>query len=227
MPQKAKKVSIEIKKTMELKYLENLPNDYSGKNPKKYPLVIFLHGAGERGIDLNKIKKHGIPMLIEKQSKILQKYEFISVSPQCPEEYNWNYLGETLEIFLKDYIKKTNVDTKRIYLTGLSMGGYGSWNLAFRNPNVFAAVAPICGSAGNGKNYSSIKHIPIWVFHGAKDTIVPLSESTEPVAKLNDLEANIKFTVYPDLEHDSWTKTYENPNFYKWLFSQKNENFKL
>ena len=227
MSQKARKISIEIKKVIEFNYLENLPNNYNSKDSKKYPLIIFLHGAGERGNNLNKIKTHGIPMLMEKQSDILKKYEFIAVSPQCPEGYHWDFLVEALEYFIKDYIKRINVDTKRIYLTGLSMGGYGTWSLAFQNLHVFAAIAPICGGVGKNQNFSSIVHLPIWVFHGAKDTVVPLSASSEPVAKLNDLGAYIKFTVYPDLEHNSWTKTYENPNFYKWLFSQKNENFKF
>jgi len=227
MLQTAKKICVEIKRTIELNYLENLPKDYDGK--KKYPLVIFLHGAGERGSDVKKVKVHGIPKLIEKKSEVLQKYEFIAVSPQCPEGYNWNFLDEALETLIKDCIEKLGVDTSRIYLTGLSMGGFGSWNLACRNPRAFAAVAPICGGLrGDGsEDLSVIAHLPLWVFHGAKDTVVPLSSSADPVAKLNELGANVRFTVYPELEHDSWTETYDNPNFYKWLFSRKNDNFKF
>lgn len=230
MLQTAQKISVEIKRTIELNYLENLPKDYDGKSEKKYPLVIFLHGMGERGNDVKKVAAHGIPKLIEKKSPLLQKYEFIAVSPQCPEPYVWNFIPEALENLIKNCIEKLSVDTSRIYLTGLSMGGFGTWGFICRRPNLFAAAAPICGGLrgdGSEENLSVITHLPLWVFHGAKDSTVPLSASAEPVAILNELGADVKFTVYPDVEHDSWTQTYENPNFYKWLFSQKNEAFKF
>jgi len=227
MLQTEKKISVEIKRTVELNYLENLPKDYDAK--KKYPLVIFLHGAGERGNNVKKVKVHGIPKLIDKKSALLQKYEFIAISPQCPDIYSWSAIPETVENLIKDCIENLSVDTSRIYLTGLSMGGFGSWNLACRNPHAFAAVAPICGGlwGSDSIDLRAIKHLPMWVFHGAKDTVVPLSASADPVADLYELGANVRFTVYPELEHDSWTVTYDSPVFYKWLFSQKNDNFKL
>ena len=229
MIQTSQKISIEIKHTIELGYLENLPKDYDGKSGKKYPLVIFLHGMGERGNDLKKLTVHGIPKLIEEKHAILDNYEFIAVSPQCPDGYMWTMLDEALMNLVKHCIENLSVDTSRIYLTGLSMGGFGSWHLAYKNPHVFVAVAPICGGlrGDESEDLSVIRHLPLWVFHGAKDTVVPLLTSAEPVAKLNELGADVKFTVYPDLEHDSWTVTYENPNFYKWLFSQKNDAFKI
>jgi len=231
MLQTAKKFSVEIRRTIELNYLENLPKGYDAKSDKKYPLVIFLHGAGERGNDVEKLKAHGIPLLIKYDAAVLQNYKFIAVSPQCPDGYSWSFVPEAVEKLIKGCIENLSVDTSRIYLTGLSMGGGGSWTLACRNPRAFAAVAPICGGLWGGdesdQNLGAIAHLPMWVFHGAKDSVVPLAASAEPVAQLNEIGANVKFTVYPELEHDSWTETYENPNFYKWLFSQKNENFEF
>jgi predicted peptidase len=229
MLQTAKKISVEIKRTIELNYLEDLPKGYDAKNGKKYPLLVFLHGMGERGNKVSKIKVHGIPKIIENKSAVLQKYEFIAISPQCPDGYNWSSIPEAVENLIRDCIDTLSVDTSRIYLTGLSMGGFGTWTLACRNPYAFAAAAPICGGlrGEESEDLSAIAHLPMWVFHGAKDAAVPLSASADPVAKLYELGSDVRFTVYPEVEHDSWTETYENPHFYKWLFSQKNEAFKF
>jgi predicted peptidase len=229
MSQTAKKINIETKKVPELNYLEYLPENYNSKDGKKYPLIIFLHGAGERGNDIEKVKVHGIPKLVEQKAEVLQKYEFIAISPQCPSGQNWNAINNALIKLIKNCIEELNVDTSRIYLTGLSMGGFGTWNLICKYPHAFAAAAPICGGlSGDGsEKLNDITHVPLWVFHGAKDTAVHLSGSANPVAKLNELDANVKFTVYPELEHDSWTITYNNPNFYKWLFNQKNDKYKF
>jgi len=227
MSQTAKKIKTDMSKFPELNYLEYLPENYG--DHKKYPLIIFLHGAGERGKDIEKVKVHGIPKLVEQNAEVLLKYEFIAISPQCPAKPNWNDIDEILVKLIKICIEELSVDTSRIYLTGLSMGGYGTWNLICKYPNAFAAAAPICGGLWEykDKGLKNIAHLPLWVFHGAKDTAVPLSDSADPVAILNELDANVKFTVYPELEHDSWTVTYENPNFYKWLFAQKNDHFKF
>jgi predicted peptidase len=224
MSQTAKKISV----TKYLNYLEFLPKYYETDKDKKYPLVIFLHGAGERGSDLEKVKTHGIPMLLDKKPEVLKDYDYIYVSPQCPEQHSWAYMDEEMDALMKNCIENLRVDTQRIYMTGLSMGGFGTWTAACRHPNMFAAVAPICGGSSRFEDVSCIKDLPIWVFHGAKDGTVPLSRSAEPVAQLNEFNTgNVKFTVYPDLEHDSWTVTYENPKFYEWLFSQTNSNFKF
>lgn len=159
---------------------------------------------------------------------MLKGYEFICIAPQCPAESYWPVMTEELFIFLKHCIDTLPVDTGRIYLTGLSMGGYGTWQLAMQYPKAFAAIAPICGGTWPiGLFLEKIKHIPTWVFHGAKDSVVPFSQSATPVALLNEMNANIKFTAYPELDHDSWTITYENPKFYEWLFSQKNTEYRL
>jgi len=224
--QSAKKISVEVKRTVGLDYLESLP-DGCGAGGKKHPLVIFLHGAGERGCDLEKVKVHGIPKLIEEKSALLSGYEFVGVSPQCPEDMWWPLMGDEMDALIRYCIDELPVDTGRIYMTGLSMGGFGTWHFARRRPHLLAAIAPICGGTKADGELSAIKHIPAWVFHGAKDDVVALAESACAVAKLNELGANVKFTVYPEANHDSWTETYNNPAFYEWMFAQHNELFEF
>ena len=206
---------------MGLKHLLHFPKGYESSNEKKYPLVLFLHGAGERGNNLNILKRHGIPRVIEES----EDFPFIAVSPQCPNSTNWNELRDKLNDLLNEVISNNKVDTNRIYLTGISMGGFGTWNLAIHYPEKFAAIVPICGG-GNPALAYRIKDIPIWVFHGAKDNIVPLFYSEEMVNKLRDLNSNVKFTVYPEAEHDSWTQTYNNPLLYQWFLGQSRANKK-
>lgn len=205
------KFEMEIKKKIKVNYLLYLPVDYE-KETKEYPLMLFLHGAGERGNNLQKVAIHGPTKLI-KQGK---KFPFIIVSPQCPENKWWDI--ESLDLLLKDISKQYRVDKKRIYLTGLSMGGYGTWAMALEYPHRFAAIAPICGG-GNPVIAGTIKHLPTWVFHGAKDEVVPLKNSQDMVDALKEAGGDVKFTVYPDAGHDSWTETYDNPELYEWFLS--------
>ena len=203
----------EVIKTIRVQYLLYLPEHYE-KSEKKWPLMLFLHGAGERGDDFEKIKVHGPPKLIERGDK----FPFIIVSPQCPANQWWS--TNTLDVLLKDITSRYNVDEDRIYVTGLSMGGYGTWALAFQYPNRFAAIAPICGG-GKPEVAGLIKNLPVWVFHGAKDEVVLLEKSQEMVDALKVVGGNVKFTIYPEAGHDSWTETYDNPELYKWFLKYK------
>ena len=196
---------------MKIQYLIYLPEDYN-KSKTDWPLMLFLHGAGERGDDINLVKFHGPPKLIE-QGK---QFPFIVVSPQCPEGIWWS--TDTLDVLLREITKRYRVDENRIYLTGLSMGGYGTWSLAMEYPNRFAAIAPICGGGDTTKAHL-LENIPIWVFHGAKDPVVPIQEAESMVNAVQNTDGNVKFTVYPEAGHDSWTETYNNPELYKWLLS--------
>ncbi len=209
---------------MKLKYLLYLPQEYPASN-QDWPLVLFLHGAGERGDDLNKVKIHGPAMLVAKQNK---QFPFILVSPQCPEEGWWSSDVQiaTLDALLDDIVARYRVDTNRIYVTGLSMGGYGTWRLAAKYPNRFAAIAPICGD-GNPKDAAVLAHIPAWVFHGAKDDVVPVDKSETMVEALQAVNAHeVKFTIYPEAGQDSWTETYNNPELYDWLLTHTRSNRK-
>lgn len=200
--------------TFKINYLLYQPADYEADKDKKWPVLIFLHGSGERGDDLERVKIHGPPMQVSKGKEL----PFIVVSPQCPQRQYWD--AQLLSKMLDEVIAKNRVDESRIYLTGLSMGGFGTWDWASREPKRFAAIVPICGG-GNTLFARRIKDIPTWVFHGAKDTSVPLSESEQMVEAMKKAGGNPKFTVYPDLEHDSWTRTYDNPELYQWLLEQK------
>jgi predicted peptidase len=209
--QQSQKFEKKITKTVSCDYLLFLPEDY-GKKRQRWPLMVFLHGAGERGSDLNKVKVHGPPKIVKNR----KDFPFIVVSPQCPEGDWWTEKVEVLINLVDDIAARYKVDKKRIYLTGLSMGGYGTWALASAYPERFAAIAPICGG-GSRIMSLRLKDIPIWVFHGAKDRVVPLEESEEMVNAIRKRGGDVKFTIYPDAGHDSWTESYNNQELYDWF----------
>ncbi len=201
----------EIKVHVKLKYLLFLPEQYDKQ--EKWPLIVFLHGAGESGDDLNKVKIHGPPKIVEQK----KDFPFVVVSPQCPRR-GWD--PNAVNALVDSVIASEKIDADRVYLTGLSMGGYGTWALAALQPAKFAAIAPICGG-GNPAEAAKLKDLPIWVFHGAKDTAVPLSQSEAMVKAIEAAGGKPKFTVYPEAGHDSWTETYNNPELYAWLMEHK------
>lgn len=204
----------EIVKKAELGYWLYLPKDYI-KVDKEWPLLMFLHGGGEKGDNINRVLIHG-PARLASEGK---DFPFIIISPQCPREYSWTDIMDEL-IALYDHISDSySVDKNRLYITGLSMGGSGTWALIEKYPEKFAAAAPICGSGGNKRiARRRLKNLPIWVFHGAKDDVISLSHSEEMVDAIKEGgNKNIKFTVYPEAGHDSWTETYNNPKLYEWF----------
>jgi len=204
-----------ITKELSCKYLLFLPEGY-GKGEQKWPLMMFLHGAGERGSDLNLVKKHGPPKIVESR----KDFPFIVVSPQCPADDWWTEKTEVLIHLLDEIEGWYKVDTERVYLTGLSMGGYGTWALASEHPERFAAVVPICGG---GKRFMAwrLKDVPVWAFHGGKDNVVPVKESEDMVEAVKGRGGDAKLTVYPEAGHDSWTATYDNPELYDWLLKHR------
>jgi predicted peptidase len=206
-----------VKKTYELDYLLYLPDNYS-ESSEPFPLMLLLHGSNQRGDDINLVKKAGPPKLVEQG----QDFPFIIVSPQCPEGKGWAtpYMLDELNCLLDDIIEHYSVDTSRIYLTGFSMGGFGTFGYALFYPERFAAIAPICGG-GLTELALYIKDIPTWVFHGEKDEVVPITMSRNMVEALKKVDGNVKFTVYPDAGHDSWTETYNNPELYEWFLKQR------
>jgi predicted peptidase len=198
-------------------YLLALPEGYAQDSNKRWPMVLFLHGSGERGNDLNKLKKNGPPMLIAQGQKI----PAILVAPQCKPEQIWNPHGVKA---LADEIQKLyRVDADRVYLTGLSMGGFGTWETAMEYPDEWAALVPICGGVGvRFVMVSRIKHLPEWIFHGELDPVVPVEYSKKMHANLQKLgAAEVKLTIYPDVKHESWTQAYADAEMWKWLFEQK------
>jgi predicted peptidase len=216
--------------TPSLNYLLFLPEDYTEDNlqsegAKKWPVIVFLHGLGERGDrleDLSRLKLHGPPMLVEKNSK----FEFIVVSPQCPTDswWPWNVdkLNEVLDQVLKDV---RQADLKRVYVTGLSMGGFGSFSWTIRNPERFAAAAPICGGGSfheawglPAQKAASLRTLPFWIFHGGSDSVVSPELSKEMKRGLQAFGIEeLNLTIYPGVDHNSWTQTYANPELYRWF----------
>lgn len=211
--------TLDVKVPVKMGYLLYVPKNYDKSKPT--PLMLFLHGAGERGTDINKVKIHGPPKLIAAG----KEFPCIVVSPQCPSDKWWQPLE--LLALLDEIATKYNVDPERIYVTGLSMGGFGTWELAAYAPRKFAAIAPVCGG-GEAFWAKLIAHIPTWAFHGDKDAAVPLVRSEIMIAAVKKAGTESaypepKLTVYPGVGHDSWTATYDNSEFYEWLFAQKRQ----
>lgn len=200
---------------------------------KKYPLVMFLHGSGERGTDNKAQLKHGVPDIL-KQAEALNEPCFL-IAPQCPPDIWWAEINrETMRLkegktgklmnallALVDHTIETHpVDEKRFYVTGLSMGGYGTWSMLSAAPRKIAAAIPICGG-GDPENVTAFKDVPVWAFHGEKDNVVTVRTTREMIAALEAAAGKPKATYYPDLGHDSWTVTYQNPEVIRWLFAQR------
>ncbi len=198
----------QVTRTGSYNYLLFLPEVYETQD--KWPTILFLHGAGEKGSNLEYVKRHGVPRIVEEQPD----FPFIAVSPQCPQGQYWSV--PRLSTLLDEVESSYRVDPARIYLTGISMGGFGTWRLAAAQPDRFAAIAPICGG-GDAADACNLKDLPVWAFHGARDRIVPISESEKMVEALKACGGNVKFTVYPEADHDSWTQTYNNPALFDWF----------
>ena len=219
---------------LELDYYIYLPEGY-GQKQEAWPLMVFLHGAGERGHDLNKVKTHGPPKLVD-QGKDLP---FIIVSPQCPTDQWWPNKIEHIMALIDETVEHYSVDESRIYLTGLSMGGYGTWATASAHPERFAAIAPVCGG-GLPYMARNLKDIPIWAFHGDNDKTCPIEKDQKVFAEMKKIGGNMKFTTWAGDGHGVAAKMFtgsENgstkfssgrcdtePIFLKWLFNQKLSN---
>jgi len=199
-----------------------------------YPLILFLHGSGERGSDNQKQLIHCSKEILT-FSKI-QSRDLYYLAPQCPEgqrwvDVDWSQPSMTMPQessspmklvveLLKKTIAENPIDPNRIYICGLSMGGFGVWDLVMRHPNLFAAALPICGG-GDPNGATIIKHIPVWAFHGGKDQTVPPQLTRNMVEALKCVNGNIRYTEYPTATHNSWTRTFENPEVWEWLLSQE------
>ncbi|HAK95851.1 MAG TPA: phospholipase [Planctomycetes bacterium] len=199
-------------------YLLFLPEGYDADAGKKWPLILFLHGAGERGSDLAKVKVHGPPKIVEKK----KDFPFIVVSPQCPANEWWDPFK--LTALLDGVMATYRVDPARVYLTGLSMGGFGTWELASRMPQRFAAIAPICGGGNPTIAAFRLRGLPVWVFHGDADPIVNVKLSDDMVEALKKAGNEVKYTRYEGVGHDSWTKSYDNDELYAWFLAHERKD---
>ena len=201
-----------------MQYAIRYPDGYT--EGKAYPVLLFLHGAGTRGSDIKNITTHSFLTRPDK----MENYPFVVVAPLCHEN-TWFDLFETLKRFTLFVAKEPYTDPARFYLTGNSMGGYGTWQLAMSLPELFAAIIPICGG-GMYWNAARLVNVPVWAFHGGKDGTVYVEESEKMVAAINKRGGNAKITIYPEHGHNSWNDTYDNPEIYAWLLSHENNNAK-
>lgn len=213
----------------EIRYLLYLPEDFKNKK-NKFPLILFFHGSGESGVNLQLIKKNGIPKIVEKK----RNFPFVVISPQYELDRYFRLINQpsvkTYDAFFDFIINKYNIDKKRIYITGLSYGGYLTWKISIEHPERFAAIAPVCGfgvseSMKNPlkipEDLDKIKDIPIHVFHGENDDTVPIFNSIIMVDALKKIGANVKLTIYPNVGHNSWVNAYEkNNSLYNWFLKQ-------
>lgn len=196
-------------------YIEYLPEDFNRN--KKYPLLLYLHGAGERGNNLDSVASHGYLQYVREDGK---EYPFIIIAPQCPNDKYWGCFTESLLNFLDYVCEKLPVDNSRIYLTGLSMGGTGTYMLAMAAPERFAAIAPVCGS-GICWYAGALKGIPTYIFHGDCDTVIPINESVTMLRNINLSGGNAKMEIYNGVEHNAWDIAYKGDKLYKWMLKFK------
>lgn len=197
-----------------LRYVVHYPDGFD--ETKTNPVLIHLNGAGSRG---NEITPCVETRSVTLGAKVFPEYPFVTVVPLCSED-TWFDLWEHLEDLVRHIAARPYTDSTRIYLTGASMGGYATWQLAMSMPEYFAAIAPVCGG-GMYWNARRIVNLPIWAFHGGKDPVVFPEESQKMVDAVNKRGGNAKLTVYPENGHDAWTDTYSNPELYRWFLSHK------
>ncbi|MDR2755728.1 MAG: prolyl oligopeptidase family serine peptidase [Planctomycetaceae bacterium] len=211
---------LDMSKTEIVRYWIYLPRDYeTQKNSNGSPLLLFLHGAGERGNtpeEITKVKVHGPPKLLDKP-EFNKTFPCVTVSPQCKHDFAWS---PPQLILLLDHIEQNyKINKQRIYVTGISMGGFGTWMCLNESPQRFAAAAPICGGA-KPEWAEKLVEIPIWNFHGDKDGAIPLSMSQNIVDAIHKAGGEkMIFTIYENGQHDVWTRTYDNQLLFDWLFS--------
>lgn len=204
----------EYERKIRVNYLMYLPEKY--ENGKTWPLVIYLHGAGTRGNDLEKVRRGGLPALAEQRNN----FPFVLVSPQCSKDLRWE--PERVLALVEHTCTNWPIDRQRVYLIGSSMGGFGTWRVAAFEPERFAAIVPICGG-GNSEHANRLTGLPIWAFHGDADTVVPLKASTEMVEAVRAAGGNPKLTIFKQAGHGITEMTFAKAELWDWLLAQRRE----
>lgn len=213
-PTRMRAAHLAVRVTYAFDHLLYLPAGYRAARGPRWPLVVFLHGKGESGHDLALVERHGPPKLIAAG----RTFPFILAAPQCPAGQWWNY--GALDLFVGELMRRHRVDPDRVYLTGLSMGGFATWAMAQLNPARYAAIAPICGG-GEVKFAAALRDTPIWTFHGGRDRVIPVRRTRELVMAVKAAGGSPRFTLYPQANHDSWTRPYAGQALYTWLLAQR------
>jgi predicted peptidase len=229
------KKTFQTKEGQVLPYQILLPKDF--KPGKKYPLLVVLHGAGERGTDNDAQMKYGKSVFLDSLNRI--NYQAIVIFPQCPKESYWSSVkinrSTVPTTFVFDYtapinwplqavidlVKSIKHDKRRTYIMGLSMGGMGTMEAVSRFPKMFAAANPICGGADLTYVSKYAKRVPLWVHHGDVDIVVPVRHSRELVKAVQDLGVEVRYTEYPGVNHNSWDNAFKQPDLLSWIFSHR------
>jgi predicted peptidase len=197
------------------RFLLYLPKNFKPHGSQRYPLLVFLHGSGESGTDIQLVKVNGPPKFLESRTD----FPFIVVSPQADSAAE-GFNIDALTVLLTQLKRQLPIDADRVYLTGLSMGGFMTYYWASRHPGLFAAIAPI-SSGWRAEDGCLFKSMPVWAFHGAKDDVVKLEDDQHIVDAIKACGGDIRFTVYPEAGHNAWEPAYDDPKLYEWLLSHR------
>jgi pimeloyl-ACP methyl ester carboxylesterase len=199
-------------------YLSYVPTGYDEDTSTPWPLIIYLHGGSSRGSDIKKLYANGIPDQIYRG----REFPFVIVAPQCPKHLRWS-TDNWFDNLYAEITSRYRIDTNRIYLTGISLGGSGTWYLAIKYPNRFAAIAPMSGFTSDNdfidKNVENLAHVPIWAFHGANDLVVPVEETQRLVQRLQGMNEDLKITIEPDIGHGIDWSVYPKEELYDWFLT--------
>lgn len=201
-----------------LQYYLYYPKDYESEVTQEFGLLVFLHGGGESGAELEEIKKNGPPKLLVEG----KEFPFLVLAPQNPHKRKWWNVHAVNQLVDK-IIQSNRVDSKRIYLTGLSRGGSAAWDLAVQYPKKWAALAIVCGMTPTPYAHWINKKVPIWVFHGVEDKVIPVTESDAMVKKLKQMGYDVTYTRYEGIGHNAWDKAYTTEELYEWMAKQQKE----
>ena len=206
---------IDSKLSPKLNYSVTTPTNFSKE--EKLPLIVFLHGAGERGDDIDKVKVYCIPKLFCKNQDLER---VVTLSPQCPCEYTWYDFKWNVIDLINDVIEEYNIDKDRVTLCGISMGGFGTWEIALQAADMFAAIAPLCSGGMSWRSWY-LRNTPIRVYHGKRDDVVPFAYSELMVNAIKAQGGNVEFIAYEDLSHNCWDRAFEESDLIHWLANAK------
>ncbi len=214
---KYEKTSTQAQETTSLNYILTCPDDV--QKDEKLPLIVFLHGAGERGDDISKVKVYCVPKLFtnNQQHQGIRAY---TLSPQCPYNTTWIDYKNELVALINQIKAEYNIDETNVSLTGISMGGFGTWELAMTYPHLFHKIAPLCGGGMNWRAWAL--NMPVRVYHGRRDDVVPISQSEAMVNSIKVQGGRVEFFVYDDLSHNCWDRAYEETDLISWLVTKEN-----
>jgi predicted peptidase len=210
----ATQAELQLQLAARLRYWVDVPEGYADEPTRRWPLIVFLHGSGERGHDLAAVRVHGLPKHLDAGLRV----PAIVVSPQCEPDLDWDpHQLHALLIHLKG---SWRIDERRVTATGLSMGGAGCWDWATNHPDDLAGIAPVCGF-GRRLRIAQMRSVPVRAYHGLEDTVVPPSASRELVDGLRTAGGQADLTLYPGVGHDAWTPAYADPGLVPWLLAQR------